>query len=54
MSSNESTTETDSRLSPTIPTAKGRLLQFQRKYDEAIEHHRKALAIEPDFVIGPF
>lgn len=41
-------------LSPIIPTAKGRLLHFQRKYDEAIEHHRKALAIEPDFVEAHF
>lgn len=41
-------------LSPIIPTAKGRLLHFQRKYDEAIEHHRKALAIEPEFVEAHF
>ena len=41
-------------LSPIIPTAKGRLLHFQRKYDEAIEHHRQALAIEPDFVEAHF
>jgi TolB-like protein/Flp pilus assembly protein TadD len=41
-------------LSPIIATAKGRLLHFQRKYDEAIEHHRRALAIEPDFVEAHF
>ena len=41
-------------LSPIIATAKGRLLHFQRKYDEAIEHHRKALAMDPSFVEARF
>jgi TolB-like protein/Tfp pilus assembly protein PilF len=41
-------------LSPIIATAKGRLLHFQRKYDEAIEHHRRALAIDPNFVEAHF
>jgi TolB-like protein len=41
-------------LSPIITTAKGRLLHFQRKYDEAIEHHRKALAMDPNFVEARF
>jgi TolB-like protein/Flp pilus assembly protein TadD len=41
-------------LSPIVATAKGRLLHFQRKYNEAIEHHRRALAIEPNFVEAHF
>jgi TolB-like protein/Flp pilus assembly protein TadD len=41
-------------LSPIICTAHGRLLHFQRKYDSAIEHHRKALAIDPNFVEAHF
>ncbi len=41
-------------LSPIILTARGRLLHFQRKYDDAIEYHRKALAIDPSFVEAHF
>jgi tetratricopeptide (TPR) repeat protein len=41
-------------LSPIILTARGRLLHFQRKYDDAIEYHRKALAIDPNFVEAHF
>jgi len=41
-------------LSPIIATAKGRLFHFQRKYDQAIEHHRKALAMDPNFVEARF
>ncbi|MBV9074583.1 MAG: tetratricopeptide repeat protein, partial [Acidobacteria bacterium] len=41
-------------LSPIVATAKGRLLHFQRRYDQAIEHHRKALAIDPGFVEAHF
>jgi TolB-like protein/Tfp pilus assembly protein PilF len=41
-------------LSPIILTAWGRLLHFQRKYDDAIEYHRRALAIDPNFVEAHF
>ena len=41
-------------LSPIIMTARGRLLHFQRRYDDAIEYHRKALAIDPSFVEAHF
>jgi TolB-like protein len=41
-------------LSPIIATATGRLLHFQRKYDEAIEWHRRALAIDPEFIEARF
>ena len=41
-------------LSPIVLTAQGRLLHFQRRYDDAIEWHRKALAISPNFVEAHF
>jgi len=41
-------------LSPIICTARGRLLHFQRDYDAAIPYHRKALAIDPNFVEAHF
>ena len=41
-------------LSPIIATAKGRLFHFQQRYDEGIEQHRKALAMDPDFVEAHF
>ncbi|MCU1248404.1 MAG: Adenylate cyclase [Edaphobacter sp.] len=41
-------------LSPIILTATGRLLHFQRRYDEAIGFQRQALAIEPNFVEAHF
>jgi TolB-like protein/Tfp pilus assembly protein PilF len=41
-------------LSPIIATATGRLFHFQRKYDEAIEQHRKALALDPNFIEARF
>lgn len=41
-------------LSPIVLTAQGRLLHFQRRYDDAIEWHRKALAINPNFVEARF
>jgi TolB-like protein/Tfp pilus assembly protein PilF len=41
-------------LSPIIFTAQGRLLHFERRYDDAIECHRKALAIDPNLVEAHF
>jgi tetratricopeptide (TPR) repeat protein len=41
-------------LSPIVLTAQGRLLHFQRRYDDAIECHRRALAIDPNFVEAHF
>jgi len=41
-------------LSPIVSTTQGRLLHFQRRYDDAIECHRKALAIDPNFVEAHF
>jgi TolB-like protein/Flp pilus assembly protein TadD len=41
-------------LSPIVFTAMGRLLHFQREYDNAIEYHRKALAIDPNFIEAHF
>ena len=41
-------------LSPIVATAAGRILHFQRRYDEAIECHRRALAIDPDFIEAHF
>lgn len=43
-----------STLSPIVLTAQGRLLHLQRRYDDAIEWHRKALAISPNFVEAHF
>jgi tetratricopeptide (TPR) repeat protein len=41
-------------LSPIVLTAQGRLFHFQRRYDDAIEWHRRALAINPNFVEAHF
>lgn len=41
-------------LSPIILTAQGRLFHFQRRYDDAIAWHRKALTIDPNFVEARF
>jgi len=41
-------------LSPIILTAQGRLFHFQRRYDNAIECHRKALAIGSNFIEAHF
>lgn len=41
-------------LSPIVLTAQGRLLHFQRRYDDGIEWHRKALALDPNFVEAHF
>jgi DNA-binding winged helix-turn-helix (wHTH) protein len=35
-------------------TAQGRFRHFQRRYDDAIECHRRALAIDPNFVEAHF
>ena len=41
-------------LSPIVLTAQGRLFHFQRRYGDAIEWHRRALAISPNFVEAHF
>jgi tetratricopeptide (TPR) repeat protein len=41
-------------LTTIILTAQGRLFHFQRRYDDAIEWHRKALAIDPNFIEAHF
>jgi tetratricopeptide (TPR) repeat protein len=41
-------------LSPIVLTAQGRLFHFQRRYDESIEWHRRALAMNPNFLEAHF